>query len=633
MKIIYQHLLNLLIDKPSIEELSSKLFQLGHEHEISGSTFDMELTPNRGDCLSLLGLARDLNVFYKTNLKLPIYKKNISPLNLNFLNNVQDKCPEISFLNIEIEGEISEYKDYLENYFKDLKLNKNNFFTDVSNYIAYEMGQPTHCYNFKSTNNKIILKENEKVSEFTTLLNNNVSVKDSDLVFTCNDKIINLSGIIGGLETACTGTTKNVLIECAYFKPESIIGRAVKYNLHSDASHRFERGTDPICHEKVLRRFIQIIDDHTKITKLELYRDSNNSFKKIELDFNLNKINQILGLNISKEDYKNYLLKLGFEVNQSITIPSYRSDIEHQNDLAEELARVVGYDNIPVKSINLKESINQPSCSNEDMLKGFLIDQGFTEVVNSPFCSLNKPDSIKVDNPLDSNRGFLRTSLMDSLVENLIYNERRQKDTLKFFEISDVYTFDNIITKVRKLGIIVSGRKGQNYIDFSQKLDKQYLQSIFKEINIDIEKYIFNLDRNLINSKIKTPIYGIELEIKHLEDSMSKYIIKSKPLNNFIKYKPISEFPSSLRDLSFSVKNPTKIKEVIDTLSNIKSDLIKSSFMFDFYENKKLGESKIGFRFIFQSNNETLTDIEIDKKVKEIIETLLIIPSVSLPGA
>ena len=267
------------------------------------------------------------------------------------------------------------------------------------------------------------------------------------------------------------------------------------------------------------------------------------------------------------------------------------------------------------------------------MLKGFLIDQGFTEVVNSPFCSLNKPDSIKVDNPLDSNRGFLRTSLMDSLVENLIYNERRQKDTLKFFEISDVYTFDNIITKVRKLGIIVSGRKGQNYIDFSQKLDKQYLQSIFKEINIDIEKYIFNLDRNLINSKIKTPIYGIELEIKHLEDSMSKYIIKSKPLNNFIKYKPISEFPSSLRDLSFSVKNPTKIKEVIDTLSNIKSDLIKSSFMFDFYENKKLGESKIGFRFIFQSNNETLTDIEIDKKVKEIIETLLVIPSVSLPGA
>ena len=141
MKIAYKHLLKFIDDKPEIEDLSSKLFQLGHEHEINEGIFEMEFTPNRGDCLSLLGLTRDLNVFYKTKTNIPIYQDEISSMNLNFINKAEDKCPFISFLNIEISGPISAYKDYLENYFHDLKLNKNNFFTDISNYVGYEMGQ------------------------------------------------------------------------------------------------------------------------------------------------------------------------------------------------------------------------------------------------------------------------------------------------------------------------------------------------------------------------------------------------------------------------------------------------------------------------------------------------------------
>ena len=145
MKIAYQHILKFMEDKPDIKDLSMKLFQLGHEHEIENSIFDFEFTPNRGDCLSLHGLVRDLNVFYRTNLDIHTYDENIPPLNLNFINQVEEQCPQISFLNIEIDGKISKYKDYLEDYFNDLKINKNNFFTDISNYIAYELGQPTHC--------------------------------------------------------------------------------------------------------------------------------------------------------------------------------------------------------------------------------------------------------------------------------------------------------------------------------------------------------------------------------------------------------------------------------------------------------------------------------------------------------
>ena len=634
MKIAYQHLLRFLVDKPSIEDLSIKLFQLGHEHEIEDSIFDMEFTPNRGDCLSLLGLARDLNVFYKTNLDVPIYEDELAPLNLNFINQTMEKCPEISFLNIQINDQVSEYKDYLNDYFRDLKINKNNFFTDVSNYVAYEMGQPTHSYDFSLIKNDITLQESTSSTSFKTLLGNNIELEGSNLVFTSKGKVINLSGIVGGLDTACSSNTKDVLIECAYFRPDSIIGKAVKYNIHSDASHKFERGTDPLCHEKVLRRFIEVVKDHVEIHKLELYRNSSDELKEVELDFNLERINKILGLNVSDEVYRDSLTKLGFKIGSTVKVPSHRSDIFHQNDLAEEIARVIGYDNIPVSNFKLDEISNKLNSSNEKKIKAFLIDHNFVEVINSSFCSVNKANSVRVDNPLDSNREYIRTNLIDSLVENVIFNEKRQKDSMKFFEISDVYTsIKENLKYEKKLAIIISGRQGENYLEFSKKLDKKYLTQLFQKIGINIDKYLINVSREQLDSKIKTPIFAIEFLIDDLAEKLDDYLpVVNKPLNNFIKYKSISDFPSSYRDLSFSIKNSQKIEQTIDTLSAISSEIIKYSFMFDFYENNKTNETKIGYRFIFQSKSRTLTDIEVNKEISRITDSVLLIDSVSLPG-
>ena len=633
MKIAYEHILRFLVDNPDIKDLSAKLIQLGHEHEIEDSVFDMEFTPNRGDCLSVQGLVRDLNVFYEVDLNVPIYKKDIPLLNLNFINEAEDACPYISFLNIEIKDNISEYKDYLKNYFNDLKINKNNFFTDVSNYIAYEMGQPTHSYDFSALGDDITLKINTNDTKFTTLLNNVINLDGSDLVFTSNENIINLSGIIGGMGTACTKQTKSALIECAYFQPESILGKALKYNLHSDASHKFERGTDPKCHEKTLRRFIQIVSDHSEITKLELFKYSGPVHKKVELDFNLEKVNSILGFDINEDDYKNSLFKLGFEVDEIIKVPTFRSDITHQNDLAEELARVIGYDNIPVSSINLSKASKKLNTSDEEKIKHFLVDNNFIEVINSSFCSVSSHNSIKVDNPLDGNREYIRTNLIDSLTENVVYNEKRQKDSIKFFEISDVYTSKEKLKSEKKLSIIISGRQGQNHIDFYKKLDKKYIIKLFQEINISVEHYIVEVNRKHLDSKIKTPIYALEIPLDYLSDSIKNYIANNNNPNEFIKYKPISDFPSSTRDLSFSIKISSKINEVINILSKIESGIIKNSFMFDFYENKKINESKIGYRFIFQSDSRTLTDIEINEEIKKITNLVLSIESTSLPGS
>ena len=204
MKISYNHLVNHIKENPSIEMVSESLFQLGHEHEIDGDILDMELTPNRGDCLSVKGLLRDLSVFYTVNLKEKIYNEKIDELQLDFENLSHNTCPKISFLKMEIDKIPKEYNQYLNDYFMKFNLNKNNFFTDVSNYLSYETGQPTHCYDATKINGKLVLQESEINQEFHTLLDKKINLSDKNSFFSINDEIVNLAGVVGGKNTACS---------------------------------------------------------------------------------------------------------------------------------------------------------------------------------------------------------------------------------------------------------------------------------------------------------------------------------------------------------------------------------------------------------------------------------------------
>ena len=631
MKIAYKHLINLLADSPSIEDISEKLFQLGHEHEIENKIFDLEFTPNRGDCLSLLGLARDLNVFYNINLNLEKFEDEIPSYNLNFSNKAPEKCHDISFLKIDIKQKVSKYKNYLEDYFADLKLNKNNFFTDVSNYIAYEMGQPTHCYDFNSIEEPIILKDAQDEDSFNPLIGGeSLDLQSNDLVFFDKNGIINLAGIMGSKQTSCSSNTLSVLVECAYFKPESIIGKAVKYNLFSDASHKFERGVDPLCHDEVLRRFIQIVGDHVEISNIGIYSNRCKKHINKNLDINLEKINKILGTNIDNIKYTESLKKLNFNFDKKITVPSYRSDVTHQNDLAEEIARIIGYNNIPSDEIAINNNLQKVSESIEDKIKSFLIDNGFYEVVNAPFVSKKNENSVFIDNPLDSNRKFLRTNLTDSLLENLLSNERRQKDSIKLFEISDIYYFDKEIQKKRKLSIIASGRAGKNYNVFSKKIDINYVNSILSQ-TLGPQKFKL-ISRESLNSKQKSNIVSLEIDVNKIPKNIFEYkAISSRP-KQFIKYEPISEFPSTSRDISFSVSNSSKISELEEIVMNFKNNLIKDRFIFDYFKNDNKNEIKIGFRFLLQHSNKTLRDDEVETVISDIVNKTTAIKGVSIPG-
>ncbi len=634
MKIAYSHIIEFLEENPSIEDVSKNLFQLGHENEIIDNYLDIEFTPNRGDCLSAYGAARDLGVFYSFKKDFEIYDDCIDNLSLNFQNNSVEDCPSISFLNIEIDQPPKEYKQYLNSYFKELSIKKNNFFTDISNYVAYEIGQPTHCYDYPKVGDSIEFINIDKEYEFETLIGKKIKLVNENCIFLANNKPINLAGIMGGKETSCSPNTRNVLIECAYFKPESIISKSVKYDIHSDASYKFERGVDQNMQERALRRFIKIVEDHCSISKIEIFKEEFKSHQFTQIDLDVKSINKILGTNISKEMYINCLERLGFTIkNAKAIVPSFRHDISHENDLAEEVARVIGFDNIEAKEFSAPKKTITKSINKDCLLKDFLIKNGFNEVINMPFCSEQTESSIKVDNPLDKNKIYLRTNLRQSLIENLLFNENRQKESIKLFEISDVYKIDSEINHKKMLSIIISGRVGENYRDFSKKLDIKYLCGIFKKINIHLKEEDFEqISRDNLKSKQKSKIYFLEIEIDKVSgDVFENFNFAEKKQPSFNKYKNISDLPCSVRDISFLLNQEKLIETLQNKLISYKSDNLKKMFIFDFYA-KDSQYIKIGYRFIFQSDKCTLTVEQVDNEISKILSLATKIDGINVPG-
>tara|TARA_B100001939_G_scaffold343032_1_gene355108 strand:+ start:285 stop:2192 length:1908 start_codon:yes stop_codon:yes gene_type:complete len=631
MKIHTTHLSKFFEQDLDKNILSTQLFQLGHENEVKNDTIDIDLTPNRGDCLSLLGISRELNVFYKGNYDLPIYENEIELFDFDFKNYANLQCPRIFFLNISVKDLPDSYIPEVESYFKDLNIKKNNFFTDISNYVAYEMGQPTHCYDSSMIDGSIILSEEKTNETFLNLLDQEINLSGKNLVFRDSKNIINLAGIIGGKKTSCNIKTKDVIVESAYFNPESIIGKSVKYNINSEAAHKFERGVDPLMQEKALRRFIFLVEQHSKIQDLKIYRYISKDFKNVELESNVLKINEILGTDVNEKDYFDMLSKLGFIVDKKIFVPSYRSDINHENDLAEEVARVIGYDQI--KPIEFKSTADIGIRNiNETKLKHFLVDNGFFEVINMPFSDNSKKDCIRIDNPLDINKNSFRSDISSSLISNLDFNEKRQKDSIKLFEISDIYSLKDELVYEKKFSMLVSGRQGHNYLDFNKKLDEDYLVSLFRKLDFDIKTHISSFDRQKIDSKIKNPIFLIEIRLDELIDQLNLDNVELKHKIKFKPYEEISEYPSTYRDISFAFSDSTLINKLENIIEKYENIYLKESFVFDYYHDAHSNRIKLGFRFIFQHQEDTLTDETVDIIMDEIIKIALTQGDIEIPG-
>ena len=292
---------------------------------------------------------------------------------------------------------------------------------------------------------------------------------------------------------------------------------------------------------------------------------------------------------------------------------------------------MIGFDNIKTTPLKLNTELSHKK-DKIFFIKDFLIKNGFSEVINFPFTAIEEKESIFIDNPLDSNKKSLRTSLKDSLIENLLYNERRQKDSIKLFEVSDIYTNQENILQEKKLGIIVSGRGGHNHRDFSKKLDSKYLNKI---LNLDHEVSIFHIkevSRENLKTKKRDKIFYCEIYLDDIPDKIFSGNKSNRSLVNFVKYSPVSEYPSSTRDFSFSIKNLDEYGNVISIIDSLNDENLKDSFIFDFYLNEKLGEIKVGVRLIFQSTFKTLSDEDISASISKLLKPIVNLEGVFVPG-
>tara|TARA_B100002019_G_scaffold265312_1_gene254763 strand:- start:2030 stop:3943 length:1914 start_codon:yes stop_codon:yes gene_type:complete len=630
----FPHIQSLLASNDAdINDISDALFQLGHENEIQNNNLDIDFTPNRGDCLSLYGVVRDLNPIHPSKININFYKNDIPSFKFEFKNKLEDFCPSVSFLKLKIKSNKIDYQPYLEEYFSKLKIKKNNFFTDISNYLMYELGQPTHCYDFKVVKNGLSLQRLDQSTVFTSVISEDLNLEKNEIVFKHDNKISNFAGLMGSESSGCNEDTLEVLIECAEFNPDFIIGKSVKYDIKSDAAYRFERGVDRELHDLVLRRFVQIVQDHTEIIEINKnsYHYSDKQIKSFIFDFA--KVNQVLGTDMSELDMKSILKKLGFKFyDDFIQVPSWRGDINHINDVSEEIARIIGYDNIKSKRFKIENNINKSYFQNiENSIRTYLVSNGFNEIINNPFVEHND-NSVLIDNPLDSSRSSLRTTIYESLIKNLDYNEKRQKDSIKFFEISDIYHTNDPSLYKKKLSVIVSGRQGKGFKLFNKMLDVKYLESVFAKFNKDISKFIKEIDRSSLNSKKKEKIYVFEIPFDEILTNKLDIQNGHQSPASFNKFQPISEYPSITRDISISVKKKDKIGELIECMLNLELSNLKDSYIFDFYSNNDKNICKIGFRYTFQSNVKTLEEADIEENIINIFSFLENFEDIEIPG-
>ena len=317
-------------------------------------------------------------------------------------------------------------------------------------------------------------------------------------------------------------------------------------------AYKFERGVDPLCHNHTLRRFVKILEQHTPIKTLEIYTKEYKPYTPTAIKFNHNIINKIIGIKLTRDDCLKYLAKLGFTFkNNKILVPSYRPDIKNNNDLAEEISRVIGFDNIERVKISIpKNRLNNNIYDKENILKGLLTNYGFYEIINNPFVDASSKKSLMVDNPIDINKKFIRQNLKDTLIDKMLFNEKRQKDSIKLFEISNLYSINDGETEERKvLGIVASGRIDKNFKDFSRKIDEKYISSILDSMGVKDFK-MSNISRENLNSKNKNKIVYVEVDLENINiDFLDNINITPAP-KKFNIYKKISEYPSSIRDFA-----------------------------------------------------------------------------------
>ena len=632
--------------------------------------FELEITPNRPDCLSHIGIAREVAAYYNRKVKYPVIEiaETIESVNTVIKVNIEDKERCKRYLGRVIKNvKIKESPEWLKTRIRAMGLNPINNVVDVTNFVMFEYNQPMHAFDLDKVEGNITIRAAKENEEITTLDGVERVLKNGELVIADDEKAIAIGGVIGGQNTQIDSDTKNIFVEVAYFTPENIRRESRDLGIFTDSAYRNERGMDVENLAVVMNRAVSLI---AEVAEGEVLSEVIDKYvekpKRAEISLNLEKLNKFIGKNLTYEEVGKILTHLDIELKplgDGTTLlipPSYRADLTRPADIYEEVIRMYGFDNIeakmPVMSIESGEENTNFKISR--IVREILKELGLNEVINYSFIpKFTKElfnfgeEVIEIKNPLSEDMAVMRPTLLYSLIANVRDNINRNQTDLKLFEISKTFKKlgegqNGLAIEDLKIALILSGREEKNLWNQS-KSDynfydlKGYLEFLLERLNVT--KY--SLTR-LTNNKNFHP--GASAEIKIGEDVIGvlgelhpnlvnyfgikreKVFFAELNLTSLLKYikikvnyETISKYPEVLRDLAITLDKSVLVGEMVKEIKK-KVNLIEKIDIFDVYSGDKIDKDKksVAMSIVLRDKNRTLTDEDIDKAMTAILELI-----------
>lgn len=623
--------------------------------------FEIGLTPNRTDAMSHYGVARDLNAFLVSNNMHSEFEKVSSEVleaegTHSFSVDIENEELIPRYLGAVIENVVVEESPvWLQNRLKSIGVSPINNVVDITNYILHGYGQPLHAFDAdKISGQKIKVGVVDAGTRLTTLDGVERTLNGSEIVVKDGqNKPLAIAGVLGGAISGVDSETINIFLEGAYFNPVAVRKSAKYHGLNTDASFRFERGIDPNNVKTAITHAIKMITD---IAGGRLVGDIIEHYpNKIEDHYvilRFSKIDQILGMKIHRDKIKEILKSLDIKVLNEITngveisVPAYRADVTREIDVIEEILRIYGYNKVDAPNKIAFTPIKLYLDNQEALEKSWartLQSNGFYEVMNNSLTAEKNvtPEAVKLLNPLSGDLAFMRTSLLQGLLENTIYNINRKNPDIKFFELGKIYQKRESYTERKQLAILVSGREvRENWLEPKSATNFYYLKG-YVQLLLDRLGFTF-VEKSLVDNRfadaiellvgekvmarigkvssqllksfdIEQDCYYAEIEIEVVESLRNK--------DNF-KFVDIPKFNKIRRDLALLVDKNVTYSELYEAVMKEKSPILKSVNLFDVYEGKNLPEGKKSYALSFELLNEekTLEDKEITEVMDKIIK-------------
>lgn len=629
--------------------------------QLNDQLIEVDLTPNRADCLSVEGIAREVALLNEMGFAVseftPVAIEHQGTLAIKV--SAPEACPRYLGRLIKGVNAAAETPLWMQERLRRSGLRSLGPVVDVTNYVLLEMGQPLHAFDAAKLSGGIEVRMAQENEPLTLLNEQEIKSNTDTLVIANAEKALALAGIMGGSESAVSESTADIFLECAFFAPSFMMGKSRHYGLHTDSSHRFERGVDADLQVRAIERATQLIVEISggSVGPITEVVAKEQLPQRMAISLREKRIKRILGVDLETSVVEGILQRLGMTVTKDtegwqVTAPSFRFDIAIEADLIEELGRVYGYNNLPQSSLLMRSALSQApeAILDIDQLKDVLVARDYQEAITYSFVSeeLQKviaPDEqyIKLQNPISADLAVMRTTLWCGLLQAAAYNTKRQQGRVRLFEAGQRFLGTGVAQQQKMLaGVALGSVNAEQWGEKARKVD-------FYDVKADVEslcaltggEVVFVAGQHAAlhpgqSAEIKTldgqtlgwvgmlhptleKKLGFDSNIFLFELSQNVLLERKVPAFN-----SLSKFPSVRRDLALLMAEEVSFQAVKQCIDNCQEALIKDVKVFDIYrgEGVEQGYKSVALALIIQDATQTLTDSEIDAIVNRVLEAL-----------